>query len=178
MHGYCHDNVDTKYNQAANMMAVTGGTLVPQYLATYIFMTACKKIFQVSAPRSLHPAKATPTRTAWISGNSTPHDPYHALPTGPTEGTWQFLSIARATQHLSQFSPWLAEHNLNVPRLFQQATSSQIAALAWADVQISGIVVAEFIVADGRRLAVRHCWLPLLRVRHLHQAGLASTDRS
>lgn len=161
------------------MMAVTGGTLVPQYLATYIFMTACKKIFQVSAPRSLHPAKATPTRTAWISGNSTPHDPYHALPTGPAEGPLQFLSIARATQPLAQFSPWLAEHDLNVPLLFQQATSSQIAACAWADVQISGIVVAEFIVAEGRRtLAVRHWWLPLLRERHWHQAGLASTDRS
>lgn len=81
-----------------------------------------------------------------------------------------------------------------MPLLLQQATSSQLAALAWTDVLISGIVVAVFIVAKRRRLAMRHCWLPwlclgirpslalpaflLMRERHVHQAAEPNTDQS
>lgn len=72
------------------------------------------------------------------------------------------LCIAGAALPLSQFIPWLGEHRLNVPLLLQQATSSPIAAFAWADVLVSGIVVAVFIVAEGRRLAMPRWWLPLL----------------
>ncbi|WP_460593421.1 DUF2834 domain-containing protein, partial [Giesbergeria sinuosa] len=71
------------------------------------------------------------------------------------------LCIAGAALPLSQFVPWLSAHGLNVPLLLQQATSSQIASFAWADVLISGIVVAVFLVAEGRKLAMRRLWLPL-----------------
>jgi len=97
------------------------------------------------------------------------------------------LCIAGAALPLSQFVPWLSAHGLNVPLLLQQATSSHIAAFAWADVLISGIVVAVFVLAEGRKLAMRRLWLPLsclvvgpslalplflfLRERHLAAAG-------
>lgn len=71
------------------------------------------------------------------------------------------LCIAGAALPLSQFVPWLSAHGLNVPLLVQQATSSHIAAFAWADVLISGIAVVVFVLAEGRRLAMRRVWLPL-----------------
>lgn len=101
------------------------------------------------------------------------------------------LSIVGTVLPLSQFIPWLSTHGLNIPLLLQQATSSNIAAFAWADVLVSGIVVIVFIMAEGRRLGIRHLWLPLsciavgpslalplflfLRERHLAVVG---TDRS
>jgi hypothetical protein len=71
------------------------------------------------------------------------------------------LCIAGAALPLSQFVPWLSAHGLNVPLLLQQATSNHIAAFAWADVLISGIVVAVFLLVEGRKLAMRRLWLPL-----------------
>lgn len=95
--------------------------------------------------------------------------------------------IAGAALPLSQFVPWLSAHGINVPLLLQQAAPSHIAAFAWADVLISGIVVAIFVLAEGRKLAMRRLWLPLsclvvgpslalplflfLRERHLAAAG-------
>lgn len=97
------------------------------------------------------------------------------------------LSIIGTVLPLSQFVPWLSVHGLNIPLLLQQATSSNIAAFAWADVLVSGIVVIVFIVAEGRRLGMRRLWLPLsciavgpslalpfflfLRERHLAAVG-------
>lgn len=96
------------------------------------------------------------------------------------------LCIAGTALPLAQFLPWLPAHGLDVPLLLQ-ATSGSIAAFAWADVLVSGIAVAVFVVVEGRRLAVRLLWLPLsclmvglslalplfllLRERHLARAG-------
>lgn len=71
------------------------------------------------------------------------------------------LSIIGTVLPLSQFVPWLSAHGLNIPLLLQQATSSHIAAFAWADVLISGVVVIVFIIAEGSRLGMRRLWLPL-----------------
>jgi hypothetical protein len=97
------------------------------------------------------------------------------------------LCIAGTALPLSQFVPWLAGYGLDVPLLLQQAISTYIAAFAWADVLISGIVVVVFVLAEGRRLAMRRLWLPLsclvvgpslalplflfLRERHLAAVG-------
>ncbi len=71
------------------------------------------------------------------------------------------LCIAGTTLPLAQFVPWLSANGLNVPLLLQQATSSKIAAFAWADVLISGLATIALICAEGRRLGMRHLWLPL-----------------
>ena len=97
------------------------------------------------------------------------------------------LCIAGMALPLSQFVPWLSAYGLNVPLLFQLATSNKIAAFAWADVVITGIVVAVFMASEGRKLAMRRLWLPLsclmvgpslalplflfMRERHLAAAG-------
>lgn len=69
--------------------------------------------------------------------------------------------IAGAALPLALFLPWLFAHGLDIPLLWQQATSTSIAAFAWADVAISGLVVAVFVVAEGCRLTMRRLWLPL-----------------
>lgn len=71
------------------------------------------------------------------------------------------LCIAGTVLPLSQFVPWLAEHGVNVPLLIQLATSSHIAVFAWADVVVSGTVVAMFVLAESRKLAMRRSWVPL-----------------
>lgn len=71
------------------------------------------------------------------------------------------LSAVGAILPLTQFVPWLSAHGLNVPLLWQQAMSTHIAAFAWSDVLISGIAVVVFILAEGRRIAMRRLWLPL-----------------
>lgn len=71
------------------------------------------------------------------------------------------LCVAGTALPLSQFVPWLSVQGLDLPLLLQQATSTHIAAFAWSDVLISGVAVAVFVVAEGRRLAMRRWWLPL-----------------
>ncbi len=71
------------------------------------------------------------------------------------------LCIAGTALPLAQFVPWLSANGLNVPLLFQQATSSNIAAFAWADVLISGLATIALICTEGRRLRMRQLWLPL-----------------
>jgi len=72
------------------------------------------------------------------------------------------LAALGAALPLSQFIPWLSAYGLNLPLLLQQATSSSISAFAWADVLVSGIAVAVFILVEGNRIAMRRLWLPLL----------------
>jgi len=71
------------------------------------------------------------------------------------------LCIAGTALPLAQFVPWLSANGLNVPLLLQQATSSNIAAFAWADVLISGLATITLICVEGRRLGMHHLWIPL-----------------
>lgn len=72
------------------------------------------------------------------------------------------LCVIGAALPLSQFIPWLSAHGINMPLLLQQAIATPISAFAWADVLVSGIVVLVFIAVEGRRLAIRHLWIPAL----------------
>ncbi|MGE8226828.1 MAG: DUF2834 domain-containing protein [Stenotrophomonas sp.] len=71
------------------------------------------------------------------------------------------LCIAGTALPLAQFVPWLSANGLNVPLLLQQATSSNIAAFAWADVFVSGLATIALICTEGHRLGMRRLWLPL-----------------
>ncbi len=72
------------------------------------------------------------------------------------------LCIVGTVLPLAQFIPWLAAHGLNMPLLVQEALATPISAFAWSDVLVSGVAVAAFIVAEGRRLGMRRWWLPLV----------------
>lgn len=103
------------------------------------------------------------------------------------------LCIAGAAMPLAQFGPWLSSHGPNLRLLVQQAVATPVSAFAWWDVLVSGATVAVLVCAEGRRLAMRRLWLPLLallvgpslalplflllRERHLAGAGPDSSFR-
>lgn len=72
------------------------------------------------------------------------------------------LCVVGAVFPLSQFIPWLFAYGLDVALLLELATLNNISAFAWADVLVSGVAVAVFVLVEGRRLAMRRLWLPLL----------------
>lgn len=98
---------------------------------------------------------------------------------------YAILCVIGTVLPLSQFVPWFADHGLNPPHFFSQAIATPIAAFGWADLVVSAVVVVAFILAEGRRIGMRHAWtaslgllvgvslaLPLfllLRERHLAQ---------
>ena len=75
---------------------------------------------------------------------------------------YAILCIAGALLPLSQFVPWLVDHGLDVPLLVQQAMSMPVAAFAWSDVAVSAVVLAVFVIAEGRRIGMPHAAWSLL----------------
>ncbi len=61
-----------------------------------------------------------------------------------------------------QLLPWIIENSFAPAALVAEAASTRIGAFAWLDVLISAVVLLTFIVAEGRRLAMRHLWAPVL----------------
>ncbi len=87
-------------------------------------------------------------------------------PFAPTGGVVQIvyaiLCIVGTALPLAQFLPWLADHGLNLALIFSEATATPIAAFGWSDVVVSGVVVVALVLAEGRRLGMRHAWVSLL----------------
>lgn len=73
-----------------------------------------------------------------------------------------FLCVLGTVLPWSQFGPWLGSNGLNLSLLIEEAFAGRIAAFAWLDVLVSGVVVLVFIVVEGRRVGVRHLWLPFV----------------
>lgn len=70
------------------------------------------------------------------------------------------LCLLGAALPLSQLVPWLATHGLNVPLLVSELFSTRIGAFFGMDVIVSALVLFLFIGIEGRRLRMRHLWLP------------------
>ena len=62
----------------------------------------------------------------------------------------------------TQLAPWLAQHGLQPLLLLQTALVTPVAAFAWADVLLSAITLAVFIMVESRRIGIRQWWLPLI----------------
>jgi hypothetical protein len=62
----------------------------------------------------------------------------------------------------TQLAPWLATHSLNIPLLVSELFSTRIGAFFGLDVIVSAVVLFVFIGVEGRRLAMRRLWLPVL----------------
>ncbi|WP_313643007.1 DUF2834 domain-containing protein [Stenotrophomonas sp.] len=103
-------------------------------------------------------------KNSWVQAIIHARDSQSNQPESNMRFVYLLLCIAGSALPLAQFVPWLSVNGLNVPLLVQQATSSNIAAFAWADVLISGLATAVLICVEGRRLGMRHLWLPLSSV--------------
>ena len=65
----------------------------------------------------------------------------------------------------SQLIPWVAEHHaLNMSIFLRDLFANRISAFFGMDVVVSAIVLISFIQTEGKRLAMRFLWLPMLSV--------------
>lgn len=60
------------------------------------------------------------------------------------------------------FIPWIGENGFNLTMLLSEARQNRISEFAWLDVLISAVVLIGFIIYEGKRIGVKHMWLPIL----------------
>ena len=77
-------------------------------------------------------------------------------------GIYLVLSILGAVLPYSQFIPWLAEHGLNLPLVWQEITGSRLSSFAWLDVVVSVLTILFFVVWESRRLGMPFPIWPVL----------------
>ena len=62
----------------------------------------------------------------------------------------------------SQFLPFLREHGLDLRLIGEQLFANRISSFFGFDVIVSSVVLWIFVRVEGRRLAMRRRWLPLV----------------
>ena len=62
----------------------------------------------------------------------------------------------------SQFVPFLRDHGLNVQEFISQLFATRISGFFAMDVIVSSVVLWVLVLTEGRRLGVRHLWMPLV----------------
>lgn len=72
------------------------------------------------------------------------------------------LCLLGAALPCSQLEPWLATHGLDLRLFFSELFSTRIGAFFGLDVIVSAVVLFVFIGVEGRRLAIRNLWLPIV----------------
>ncbi len=63
-----------------------------------------------------------------------------------------------------QFLPWVLENGLPMKLFFQQLFANRIGGFFGMDVLVSAVVLIFFLRREGKRLGVRHLWLPIAGV--------------
>jgi predicted membrane-bound spermidine synthase len=61
-----------------------------------------------------------------------------------------------------KFVPWVLDHGVNVPLLFDELFATRIGAFFGLDVIVSAIVLLLFVAVEGRRIALPLLWLPTI----------------
>jgi hypothetical protein len=61
----------------------------------------------------------------------------------------------------SQCLPWLWQHGLDFPLFFHQLFANRIGAFFGIDIIVSSFVLWVFVLFEGRRIGLRHLWLPI-----------------
>ena len=61
----------------------------------------------------------------------------------------------------SQLVPFLREHGLDVRTLCEQLFANRIGAFFGLDVIISAVVLWMFVAVEGRRMRMKHLWVPI-----------------
>ena len=63
----------------------------------------------------------------------------------------------------SQFVPWvLAQHGVPMSLFFRELFANRIGGFFGMDVLVSAVVLIFFLRREGKRLSVRHLWLPIV----------------
>ncbi|HEY7637011.1 MAG TPA: DUF2834 domain-containing protein [Gemmatimonadales bacterium] len=72
------------------------------------------------------------------------------------------LSVLGLVLPYSQFLPFVEEHGLDLRLIVQQLFANRISAFFGLDVIVSAVVLLVFMGVEGRRLAMRRRWVPLV----------------
>ena len=72
------------------------------------------------------------------------------------------LCFLGAALPCSQLAPWLLTHGLDLRLFVSELFSTRIGAFFGLDVIVSALVLFVFIGVEGRRLAIRSLWLPVV----------------
>lgn len=63
-----------------------------------------------------------------------------------------------------QFVPWASQNGLRLKLFVEQLFANRIGGFFGMDVLVSAVVLIFFIRREGKRLGVRHRWLPIVGV--------------
>ncbi|WP_238544886.1 DUF2834 domain-containing protein [Geomicrobium sp. JCM 19039] len=58
--------------------------------------------------------------------------------------------------------PWLSTYGFSLTQFFIEMNHSKMGAFAWWDVLISIIVLIGFILYEGKRVGMKHLWVPVI----------------
>jgi len=72
------------------------------------------------------------------------------------------LCVVGALLPYSQLIPWFLEHGLNLSLFLDQLFANRIGGFFGLDVIVSSFVLWVFVFSEGRRIGMRHLWLPVL----------------
>jgi hypothetical protein len=61
-----------------------------------------------------------------------------------------------------QLLPFLRAHGLDLRLMVEQLFAAPVSAFFGADVIVSSLVLAVFVIVDAQRHGVRHLWAPIL----------------
>jgi hypothetical protein len=71
------------------------------------------------------------------------------------------LAVIGTVLPYSAFIPFLQEHGLDVQLFVEQLFANRISAFFGWDVIVSSVVLWLFVMVEGRRLRLRHLWVPI-----------------
>ena len=78
------------------------------------------------------------------------------------KNVYLFLAILGAALPYSQFIPWVMDNGLHLGLLVRQLFANRIGGFFGLDILVSAVVLARFVRVEGKRLRIRHLWLPIV----------------
>jgi Terpene cyclase DEP1 len=73
-----------------------------------------------------------------------------------------FFCVLGVVLPYSQFVHWVLEHGLRMGLFFRELFANRIGGFFVMDVLVSAVVLIFFLRREGKRLGVRHLWLPIV----------------
>jgi hypothetical protein len=62
----------------------------------------------------------------------------------------------------SQFLPFFVEHGMDLPLFIDQSFPNRVANGGTFDLLVSSVVLWVFVFVEGRRLSMKHLWVPIV----------------
>jgi hypothetical protein len=72
------------------------------------------------------------------------------------------LCVAGTILPYWQLLPFLLDHGADIRLFFAQAFANRVSGAFAIDVMVSSVVLWVFVAAEGRRLGMKHLWMPIV----------------